>query len=538
MTIAAGLTDEELARRSSGGDREAFSALYERHYRGVYDLVMRVLREQEAAADVVQNSFLNAWLSLQKRKITGNVRAWLYTIARNSAINEIRRGRRVVHLDDEMQEPKYTPVFARIDADRLSDPESIAQDSELAELVWTSAAALNPREYSLLDLHLRRGLSTDALSQTLGVSKGSLHTQLSRLRDSLEESVTVTILMRRGRRDCPGLNDLFAAAGAGLTLDLRQGVARHLRECSTCQESRKRFLAPAEIFAGLALIPAPVEASRPLWLGASAGVGVVGFVVSLLLTPVRWGWSLFESAGTPVKAAAGAAVAATVAVAVAVATLLTLGGDDAQPPLAAGVEPPRVVRPPAPLPPASSPRPTSAPSATPAPVVAGAVATPVPGSTPAPTPAPLLASTPALLVTPTSAPLITPAPAPTSAPALASTATPAPAPVAPVTVQVLVGHGKSPKQPDPPATVAVTIIGSDILPVEAINVATVLLQGVPAKNAKTKDVDGDGILDLRLHFKLSQGAVRPNEEICIAGETFSGVRFAGCGAVQPVPAKK
>ena len=96
MTLTAALSDEDLARQASGGDKDAFGVLYERHHRGVYDLVIRMVREHELAVDVVQNSFLSAWVNLQKRTVTGNVKAWLYTIARNSAISELRRGKRTV----------------------------------------------------------------------------------------------------------------------------------------------------------------------------------------------------------------------------------------------------------------------------------------------------------------------------------------------------------------------------------------------------------------------------------------------------------
>ena len=518
MTIAGGFTDEELALRSSQGDREAFSVLYERHYRGVYDLAMRMLRGDEATSDVVQTSFLNAWLNLQKRKVTGNVRAWLYTIARNAAINETRRNRKLARFDEQTQESRYAPVFAQVDADRLSDPESIAQHSELADLVWSSAAALNPKEYSLLDLHLRRGLSAEDLSRTLGVSKGNLHTKLSRLRDSLEESVTVSVLMRRGRGDCPDLNDLFAAAGAGFTPDLRKGVAIHLRHCVICQESRKRFLAPAEIFAGLALIPAPVEAARPLWIGATAGGGALAFVVGLLLTPVRWVWQLLQTAGAPAKAAAGAAVATTVAAGVVAAAVLGPSADGPPPLSAPGIAPPRVARSSSPHPPPSSPGSTPRVSATP--VVAAAVATP----SEIPTPTSLIATVvPAII--PASSPAITSTPTPP--PPLAATATPAPSDATPAVVQILIGNGKG-QEPDSPATISITILGSPFVPVDQIDIATVLLKGAAAENAKVKDVNDDGALDLRLHFKLPKGAVSANDEICVVGYTFSGLSFVGC----------
>jgi RNA polymerase sigma factor (sigma-70 family) len=523
LTLTAASTDEDLALQASSGDKDAFGALYERHYRGVYDLVVRMVREHEQAVDIVQNSFVNAWTSLQKRQVTGNIKAWLYTIARNSAISELRRGKRTVSMGEEMPEGKYPPAFARVDADRMSDPQSIVADGELVDLVWTSAAALSAREYSLLDLHVRRGLSADDLSQTLGVSKPNLYTQLSRLKDSLEESVTVNLLMRRARNHCPELDTLAAAAGAGLTRDVRQVIARHVRGCERCGESRKRYLAPAEIFAGLALVPAPMEAEK-LWLGATAGVGFMALILATLLAPVRWLLGLAKGGGAPLKAAMGTSLVATVAVPAAIVTLVGLdsGSGPTRPePAAAGVQPQvnrSAVPTPAALTPAPTPEPTPAPLPAQTPVVAAALASRVAVlavvSSPEPTPT----------ETPVALSLVggeTPAPSPTP--------TPAPLPAAPATLAVRINLTPPKTVPfHSSATLLVTIFGSEGFPVAGVDLATLRYGGADVREDHAKDIDNDGHADLVLHFKLSDITIPANGEVCIEGQTLSGIRFSGC----------
>jgi RNA polymerase sigma factor (sigma-70 family) len=525
LTLTAASTDEELALKASGGDKDAFGALYERHYRGVYDLVVRMVREHELAVDIIQNSFLNAWTNLQKRSVTGNIKAWLYTIARNSAISELRRGKRTVSMGEEMPEGKYPPAFARIDADRMSDPQSIVADGDLVDLVWTSAAGLSAREYSLLDLHVRRGLSADDLSQTLGVSKPSLYTQLSRLKDSLEESVTVNLLMRRARNDCPDLDTLAAAASAGLTRDVRQVIARHVRGCERCSESRKRYLAPTEIFAGLALVPAPMEAEK-LWLGATAGAGFLALILATLLAPVRWLLGLVKGGGAPLKAALGTSLVATVAVPAAIITLVNLdsGGGPTRPePGAAGVQP-QVSRSAAPTPisvtpaPAPTPEPTPVPLSAPTPAVAGALAGPVAVQVAVSSPAPMPTETP---VSDSSGGGETPAPSPTPTPASV------PAAPDPTVVQISLTPPKQ-LQLHSSATLKVTIFGSQRLPVSELNLPTMGLGGGGVRQDHVKDVDNDGQPDLVLHFKLSEIIIPANGEVCLEGQTLAGLRFAGC----------
>lgn len=262
----AKLSDERLISKARKGDREAFAALYERHFHGVYDFAFRVVRDAEVAGDVVQSAFVKTWEHLGKGKVPRNVRAWIYTLARNAAVDELRYRKRVITAEKGVDGERRVQTLTELDPERFSDPQAAYEDKELVNLVWRSAAALRQEEYALLDLYLRQGLTTNELAQGLGVSKGTLYTRLSRLRDSLEESVVADFLVRRGRRDCPRLDRLLSGLRAGeLTRDVREAVHDHLKECDRCQQSKRRYASPVEILAGLAAVPAPSEMPLSIW---------------------------------------------------------------------------------------------------------------------------------------------------------------------------------------------------------------------------------------------------------------------------------
>ncbi len=266
-------TDQELVSRIGTGDQEAFAVLYERHFPALYDFAVRMAQDEDVAADVVQKTFVQAWESLQRRSTVSNLKAWLFTVARNAAIDELRHEKRQVAVSEEEEEDGDW-AFAEVEPSRLADPEAALRDKELVELVWSSATALGPEEYSLLDLHVRQGLGADELADSLGVSKGALYTRLSRLKDSLEESVVSTLLMRRGRRDCPELNALLSELGAAeVTRPVRSAIKAHTRECDRCQESQRRYASPLEIFAGLAMLPAAPGLQQSLWQAISGKIG-------------------------------------------------------------------------------------------------------------------------------------------------------------------------------------------------------------------------------------------------------------------------
>src|SRR5262245_25203752 len=88
--------DDELARRCAAGDHDAFAALYQRYAQPLYDFALRTLRDTDTAADVLQNTFVRAWESLVKAGPPRHPRAWLFAIARNAAIDELRHRRRHV----------------------------------------------------------------------------------------------------------------------------------------------------------------------------------------------------------------------------------------------------------------------------------------------------------------------------------------------------------------------------------------------------------------------------------------------------------
>src|SRR4051794_16319942 len=235
-----------------------------------------MVRDADLAGEIVQATFTKAWDELRAGHELQHPKAWLYTVARNNALDELRGQRR---LTDEPL------IYAQPDPSRLADPQAVAEDNELVDLVWSSAAALTPDEYSLLDLHVRHGFGAADLADALELERGAVYTRLSRLRNSLEESVASTLLIRRGSEDCQELAAIVAEhdGGASVTPQLRRAVRAHVKECEVCTEARRRMVSPVALFG--AFIPiVPLAGMREGILGAilpsgshaAAGAGVAG----------------------------------------------------------------------------------------------------------------------------------------------------------------------------------------------------------------------------------------------------------------------
>lgn len=438
-------TDQTLERLAAAGNGDAFGELYDRHFARVYDFVYRMVRDTDEAADLAQETFIKALKALKPEAQEAPFTTWLFTIARNLALTRIGKLKRSTPLIDaeswEDDEPTSGAVLHVIDESQLGDPEAAARAGDLAKLVWDAVAYLNPKETSILDLHLRRGLESAEIAEVLGISKGNAYTILSRLKDTLEEAVVTLVMVRTAREKCAELDQLLTSqSGPLLSPAVRRLVIRHVDACPTCREQRKKLLSPASLFGAFAMVPIPfglkqrvAEALGREWsahgpatgslAGAPAtqpaqpvpGERITNWTARLGRTASRWTGRVTRLVRRTIRDLTitwpyrSARWRTTFVVAGLLVALLLIGGGgllvrettgaaaDGEPKAVLGdVETPVQ---PSPTP---TPRPTPTPAATPAP-------TPTPASTPAPTPPPDLPASPGPLAPAPAAP--TPAPA-------------------------------------------------------------------------------------------------------------------------------
>jgi RNA polymerase sigma factor (sigma-70 family) len=156
-----GARDEELVALAKDGEREAFDALFGRYLAMVRGEARRCgLRASEG--DVVQESFLRAYLSLPTLDNPAKFASWLRVIAHRVCLTELRSRERTVPL---------TPEIAR----RAAAP---AQPDDL----WHLLASLPPDDREPLHLHYVLGLDTRAAAKAMGITRGAFRMRLYRAR--------------------------------------------------------------------------------------------------------------------------------------------------------------------------------------------------------------------------------------------------------------------------------------------------------------------------------------------------------------------
>jgi len=172
-------TDERLIARIAQGDKLAMQALYARHNVRVFRFILRLMRNQTAAEDVLSEVFLDVWRQAGRFQARSEVTTWMLSIARFKALSALRR-RVDAQLDDEAQEA------APDDAD---DPETSLVVKDRGAVLRECMAGLSPEHREVLDLAYYQELSVEEAARVLGIPEGTVKTRMFHARKKLAELV-------------------------------------------------------------------------------------------------------------------------------------------------------------------------------------------------------------------------------------------------------------------------------------------------------------------------------------------------------------
>jgi RNA polymerase sigma-70 factor, ECF subfamily len=200
------LTDAELVARAKGGDLDAFEALITRYERRVYSLALRMLRQEEDAEDVTQQTFLSALENLAGFRGEASFATWLLRIASHAALKVIRKrkGLEAVSLEEatEPGDPSDAVPHPEYIADWRQSPEQLVELNETRRLLDEALDQLDEKHRLVFLLRDVEGLSVKETAEALGLTEANTKVRLLRARLQLRERLTRT-LGDPGRRLAP-----------------------------------------------------------------------------------------------------------------------------------------------------------------------------------------------------------------------------------------------------------------------------------------------------------------------------------------------
>ncbi len=185
--------EEDLVTAAKSGDEPAFEILFKRYQPRIFRLALRYTRVREDAEDIVQQTFLKAFVHLHRFEGKASLCTWLTSIAINEALMLLRRGRalRQVALDDSSQDESATR--GRQIPDSGPGPEMSHLQQEEAQVLCAAIDELKPRTRTAIELRELAELSTQETARRMGLSVASVKARVFHGRRKLRK-----ILWRRG----------------------------------------------------------------------------------------------------------------------------------------------------------------------------------------------------------------------------------------------------------------------------------------------------------------------------------------------------
>ncbi len=190
-------SDEDLLTRLRAGQREVFGTLVRRYERELFGYLRRYLGDEDLAADVFQNTFVQVFVKIEQYQPGRSARPWLYTIATNQAIDALRRRRRRADmradplLSGEDGDESARPLFEVL-RDRDPGPVEHAEAAELRQQVRDAVDRLPDLLRQVVVLAYFQGLRyqeiADVLNIPLGTVKSRLHAALAKLTEVWESA--------------------------------------------------------------------------------------------------------------------------------------------------------------------------------------------------------------------------------------------------------------------------------------------------------------------------------------------------------------
>ena len=182
--------DAALMLRVKRGDTAAFAQLVEKYKQPVMNLACRMLRDATEAEDIAQNVFVQVFKSARRYKISAKFSTWLFTIARNLCLNEIRRRSRhpAESLDQPHPEQEDQPLRQVEDRKNFWPPEHLLQ-GELEEKIGQALAGLPENQRTAVLLCRQEELSYEEIAEVLGCSLAATKSLIHRGRETLKQKL-------------------------------------------------------------------------------------------------------------------------------------------------------------------------------------------------------------------------------------------------------------------------------------------------------------------------------------------------------------
>ncbi len=174
--------EQALIQRAQKGDHDAFATLVDEHQLYVYNLALRVVKDENEALDLTQETFVRAWTALPNFKGQSQLRTWLYRIVTNLCYNRLPNLRRSLNDlgDDVMEEIPET---------KFNAPADEFESNETRKHLYQAINGLDEQYRLLVTMRYQNELSYEEIATSLNLPLGTVKTGIFRAKAQLRNAL-------------------------------------------------------------------------------------------------------------------------------------------------------------------------------------------------------------------------------------------------------------------------------------------------------------------------------------------------------------
>ncbi|MEZ2444784.1 RNA polymerase sigma factor [Chitinophaga sp. RCC_12] len=172
--------EEKLVIQISEGDEEAFTRLFYHYGAIIHPIVLKIVKEEAAAEDVVAEVFLKLWINRKGLTAVSNLSGYIYRMATNFSINHLKRNKTEAHVLQDM----YLDVPGH---DATADEQLTVQ--ELRKSIHKAVDGLPGQRRRIYELSREKGLSRKEIADLLQISENTVKNQLRIALRHIQESI-------------------------------------------------------------------------------------------------------------------------------------------------------------------------------------------------------------------------------------------------------------------------------------------------------------------------------------------------------------
>ena len=189
------IADGVLAQQSLAGDQLAFESLVKRYSGSLFHFICRFLGDYDQASDILQQVFLQLYISLPHLRTGEPLKAWLFQVARNRCLDDLRKKRAILFSDLEAatDEDEISPLAAMPDTSPL--PEEVAERHDLQACLQRAIEALPPKFRLVVLLRCASQLSFSEIGHVLNMPEATAKTYFQRAKPLLRTTLAAQLQM-------------------------------------------------------------------------------------------------------------------------------------------------------------------------------------------------------------------------------------------------------------------------------------------------------------------------------------------------------